>query len=61
MSATIKTAVTIGIFGSALATVVSLVVVISLFNEINSMYDETMYDLGEFKVHILIEYALFVI
>jgi hypothetical protein len=50
MSATVKTAVTVAIFGSALATVVSLVVVIGLFNEINSMYDETMYDLDEFKV-----------
>jgi hypothetical protein len=49
MSSAVKTAVTIGIFGSALATVVSLVVVISLFNEINTMYDETMLDLGEFK------------
>lgn len=55
MSTTAKTAVTVAIFGSALVTVVSLVVVVSLFNEINTMYDETMYDLGEFKVGVLEE------
>ncbi|KAI6224370.1 Col-cuticle-N domain-containing protein [Aphelenchoides fujianensis] len=49
MSSATKTAVTVAIAGSAICTVVSLIVVVSLFNEINVMYDETMYDLGEFK------------